>query len=83
VPFYVALPLSTFDLETENGDEIEIEEREEDEITFLAKTPITPKKTAAYNPAFDVTPHSYITGFITEKGIIEPDFKKNIKKQFA
>lgn len=82
IPFYVALPLSTFDLETETGDEIEIEEREEDEVTHLAKTQITPKKTEAYNPAFDVTPHKYITGFITEKGIIEPNFEKNIKKLF-
>lgn len=82
VPFYVALPLSTFDLETETGDEIEIEEREEDEVTHLGKTQITPKKTAAYNPAFDVTPYKYITGFITEKGIIEPDFEENIKKLF-
>ncbi|WP_428236266.1 S-methyl-5-thioribose-1-phosphate isomerase [Gracilimonas sp.] len=82
IPFYVALPLSTFDLETETGDEIEIEEREPEEVTHLAKTPITPKKTDAYNPAFDVTPNKYITGFITEKGIVEPDFKKNIKKLF-
>lgn len=82
VPFYVALPLSTFDLETETGNEIEIEEREPEEVTHLAKTPITPKKTDAYNPAFDITPNKYITGFITEKGIVEPDFKKNIKKLF-
>ncbi|MTI87071.1 MAG: S-methyl-5-thioribose-1-phosphate isomerase [Balneolaceae bacterium] len=82
IPFYVALPLSTFDLNTENGDEIEIEEREGEEITHFANSQLTPKKTDAYNPAFDVTPHKYITGFITEKGIIEPDFKKNIKKLF-
>lgn len=79
VPFYVALPLSTFDLETETGEEIEIEEREEDEVTHFGKSQITPKKTPAYNPAFDITPNKYITGFITEKGIVEPDFQKNIK----
>ncbi|MEX0845742.1 MAG: S-methyl-5-thioribose-1-phosphate isomerase [Balneolaceae bacterium] len=82
IPFYVALPLSTFDLETETGDEIEIEERDSEEVTFLGKTPITPKKTDAYNPAFDITPNKYITGFITEKGIVEPDFTKNIKQLF-
>lgn len=82
IPFYVALPLSTFDLETASGDEIEIEERDEEEVTHIAKTPITPKKTEAYNPAFDVTPHKYISGFITEKGIVKPDFQKNIKKLF-
>ncbi|MEX2362610.1 MAG: S-methyl-5-thioribose-1-phosphate isomerase, partial [Balneolaceae bacterium] len=83
VPFYVALPLSTFDLQTETGDEIEIEERNEEEVTFLGKTQITPKKTEVYNPAFDITPAKYVTGFITEKGIIEPDFKKNIKQLFS
>lgn len=82
IPFYVALPLSTFDLETESGDEIEIEERDSDEVTHIEKTPITPKKTDAYNPAFDVTPNKYITGFITEKGIVKPDFTKNIRKLF-
>lgn len=82
IPFYVALPLSSFDLDSESGDDIAIEERDEEEITFLGKTQITPKRTDAYNPAFDVTPNKYITGFITEKGIIEPDFKKNIKKLF-
>lgn len=82
VPFYVALPLSTFDMGLESGEEIEIEEREPEEVTQFAKTPISPKKTPAYNPAFDVTPNQYITGFITEKGIIKPDFKKEIKKLF-
>lgn len=82
IPFYVALPLSTFDLETETGKEIDIEEREPEEVTHIGKSPITPKKTEAYNPAFDITPNKYITGFITEKGIVKPDFKKNIKKLF-
>ncbi|MDR9419913.1 S-methyl-5-thioribose-1-phosphate isomerase [Gracilimonas sp.] len=82
IPFYVALPLSTFDLESESGDEIVIEERDEEEVTHFGKSMITPKKTEAYNPAFDVTPNKYITGFVTEKGIIEPDFKENIRKLF-
>lgn len=82
IPFYVALPLSTFDLETESGTDIEIEERDPEEVTEIGSSPITPKKTDAYNPAFDVTPHKYITGFITEKGIVKPDFNKNIKKLF-
>ena len=82
IPFYVALPLSTFDLQSETGEEIEIEEREPEEVTHISKSPLTPKKTDAYNPAFDITPHKYITGFITEQGIVKPDFKKNIKKLF-
>lgn len=83
IPFYVALPLSTFDMETESGDEIEIEERDGEEITHLVNSQLAPKKTDAYNPAFDVTPNEFVTGFITEKGIIEPDFKENIKKLFS
>lgn len=82
IPFYVALPLSSFDLNIESGVKIEIEERDAEEVTQFGTTPITPKKTDAYNPAFDVTPHKYITGFITENGIVEPDFKKNISSLF-
>ncbi|MFP8489019.1 S-methyl-5-thioribose-1-phosphate isomerase [Gracilimonas sp. Q87] len=82
IPFYVALPLSSFDLNIESGVKIKIEERDAEEITQFGTTPITPKKTDAYNPAFDVTPHKYITGFITENGIIKPDFKKNISSLF-
>lgn len=80
VPFYVAMPLSSIDMQTETGDDIEIEVRDEEEVLEFGNTPITPKKTDAYNPAFDITPHTYITGFITEEGIIEPEYGKNIKK---
>lgn len=82
IPFYVAIPLSTIDRELENGDDIPIEERDQEEITVIGDSKITPKKTEAYNPAFDITPHSYITGFITEKGIVEPEFEENFKKLF-
>ena len=82
IPFYVAVPLSTIDMELENGEEIPIEERESDEITSFNGSQVAPKKAETYNPAFDITPHKYITAFITEKGIIEPDFKKNFKKLF-
>lgn len=78
VPFYVAAPSSTFDLNTKTGDEIIIEYRSEDEITNITglhndkkiNTFITSPGTSALNPAFDVTPASLITGYITEKGII-------------
>lgn len=82
IPFYIALPLSSFDMDTATGKEIEIEERSEEEITHMGQSQITPKKTEVYNPAFDVTPHDYITGFITEKGVIKPDFKENIAALF-
>lgn len=79
VPFYVAAPSSTFDLECENGNQIEIEERDQSEVLFqtgqnsdgkvqefLVASPGSP----AFNPAFDVTPAAYINGIITEKGIV-------------
>lgn len=79
VPFYVAVPLSTIDPDIENGDEIPIEVRETDEITHFNGSKIAPKKTEAYNPAFDVTPNEYISAFITEKGIIEPPFYEELE----
>lgn len=82
VPFYVAVPLSTIDMDLEDGDQIPIEEREGDEITSFNGSQVAPKKAETYNPGFDITPHRYITGFITEKGIIEPPFDKGFKKLF-
>ena len=82
VPFYVAIPLSTIDMELQDGKGIPIEERNREEITSFNDSQIAPKKTPAYNPAFDVTPHQLIDGFITEKGIIEPPFDKNFIKLF-
>ncbi len=82
IPFYVAVPLSTIDMELQNGGKIPIEEREGEEIASFNGTKVAPKKVETYNPAFDVTPHKFITGFITEKGIIEPDFKENFKSLF-
>jgi len=82
VPFYVAVPLSTIDMELETGDEIPIEERDDEEITSFNGSQVAPKKVETYNPAFDITPHKYISGFITEKGIIEPPFKEGFEKLF-
>lgn len=80
IPFYVAAPYSTFDLALEDGSSITIEERDPGEIIKIGSKEIAPAKTEAYNPAFDITPNSLISGFITEKGIIKPDFKKNLQK---
>lgn len=82
IPFYVAVPLSTIDMELEEGDDIPIEEREDDEITQFNGSEVAPKKTETYNPAFDITPHEYITGFVTEDGLVEPPFDENFKKLF-
>lgn len=68
VPFYVAAPFTTLDSKLENGDCIEIEERPGEEIIETSKAP---KNIKTWNPAFDVTPAKYITGIITEKGMIE------------
>ncbi|MDZ7690123.1 MAG: S-methyl-5-thioribose-1-phosphate isomerase [Balneolaceae bacterium] len=82
IPFYVAVPLSTIDMDIENGGEIPIEEREGEEIASFNGSQVAPDKVETYNPAFDVTPHRFITGFITEKGIIKPNFKEEFEKLF-
>jgi methylthioribose-1-phosphate isomerase len=80
IPFYVAAPYSTIDLDLEDGSEIPVEERHSEEITKIGNKEIAPPKTEVYNPAFDITPHRLITGFITDKGVIEPDYRKNLQK---
>ena len=91
IPFYVAAPTTTFDLSTENGDKIPIEERSEDEVSFvygadergsMTRVRITPQGSNAKNPAFDVTPAKYITGIITEKGIVKAN-REEIRKLFS
>ena len=73
VPFYVAAPISTFDFNTATGKDIVIENRTEDEVTMVGDMRIAPVGSRALNPAFDMTPAEYVTGFITEKGILGPD----------
>jgi translation initiation factor eIF-2B subunit alpha/methylthioribose-1-phosphate isomerase len=79
VPFYVAAPVSTFDFSTESGEGIPIEERSEDEVLSVSGRRIAPQGSRALNPAFDVTPSRYVTGFITEQGILKPDEIKKIR----
>ncbi|HET7221271.1 MAG TPA: S-methyl-5-thioribose-1-phosphate isomerase [Vicinamibacterales bacterium] len=83
IPFYVAAPLSTIDLATPDGDHIPIEERDRREITHIGSSRLTPEGAHIRNPAFDVTPHRYISGFITEKGIFSPPFAETLKRAFA
>ncbi len=73
IPFYVAAPASTFNLDMESGKDIVIEQRSEEEVTMMNGARIAPKDSHALNPAFDVTPAELVTGFITEKGILKPD----------
>ncbi len=79
VPFYVAAPISTLDLTLRNGDEIPIEERHAHEVTHLHGYPVAPEGIKVRNPAFDVTPAKYITGIITEKGVVRGDFEKGLR----
>ena len=77
IPFYVAAPSSTFDLNIAGGDEIPIEQRPDDEVTKIGKVRIAAAGVAVYNPAFDITQAENISAIITEKGVIErPDAGK-------
>ncbi len=78
LPFYIAAPTSTIDLSLPNGDGIEIEERPSWEVTRFAGSPTAPDGTAALNPAFDVTPHQYVSAIITEWGIASPPFAESL-----
>ena len=82
VPFYVAVPKSTIDLKTPSGDSIKIEERPAVEVTHAGEWQITPDDTPVGNPAFDVTPAKYISGFITEAGIVSPPYPQNLENLF-
>ncbi len=82
IPFYVACPLSTIDLNTPDGSQIPIEERPEVEITEGFGKRTAPQGVKVYNPAFDVTPHEYVTAIITEKGIVKPPYAENLRKLF-
>jgi methylthioribose-1-phosphate isomerase len=79
IPFYVAAPSSTFDFAIDSGDEIPIEERAPEEISHGFGLQTAPEGIGIYNPAFDVTPAELIAGIITERGIIQPVNRENIK----
>jgi len=74
IPFYVAAPLSTFDLTLEEGDQIPIEERDPKEVVTLAGQKLGPEGLSAFNPAFDITPAGYISAIITEQRVLRPPF---------
>jgi len=81
IPFYVAAPLSTFDLKS-NPDDVVIEQRNPDEVTGIGEKKTAPDNINVINPAFDITPPELISGIITEKGIAKPPFEESIKKLF-
>jgi methylthioribose-1-phosphate isomerase len=79
IPFYVAAPLSTIDLSLPTGEDIPIEERSPDEVTHIQGIRIAAEGVRAVNPAFDVTPHSYVTAIITEKGVIREPYVERLR----
>jgi methylthioribose-1-phosphate isomerase len=79
VPFYSAGPSSTVDLATPTGDDIPIEERPAEEVSYIGKIPLTPVGAPVANPAFDVTPAEYLTAIITEKGVAYPPYLESLK----
>lgn len=79
LPFYVAAPTSTIDLSLASGDQIPIEERAGREITHIHDRAIAPEGIEVANPAFDVTPHRYVTAIITERGIARPPYIESLK----
>jgi methylthioribose-1-phosphate isomerase len=83
IPFYVAAPISTIDLATPDGNGIPIEERNQKEVTHVGSTRMTPQAARTRNPAFDVTPHRYVTGIITEKGIAKPPYTESLAALFG
>lgn len=83
IPFYVAAPLSTFDLSITDGKAIPIEERGSDEVTGFGGVRWAPPGVKVINPAFDVTPASLITGIITERGVVSPPTTEGIARLFA
>lgn len=81
IPFYVAAPLSTVDLDTPGGDAIPIEERGRDELAHVGETSILPDGVPVRHPAFDVTPHELITGIITERGVARAPYVGSLRAQ--
>jgi methylthioribose-1-phosphate isomerase len=80
IPFYVAAPFSTIDLDTADGSKIPIEQRNTREITHIGDTAITPEGVQVENPAFDVTPAKYVTAIITERGIARTPYEDSLRK---
>ena len=80
IPFYVACPVSTIDLETPSGDQIEIEYRDASEVSSIRGQKVAPEGINVINPAFDVTPAKLDSGLITERGIVRAPYKENLRR---
>ncbi len=83
IPFYVAAPWSTIDRATPTGDQIPIEQRSALEVTHSNGKQMTPHGVGIQNPAFDVTPAKYVTGIITERGVLTAPYDESMKAMLA
>jgi methylthioribose-1-phosphate isomerase len=83
IPFYVAAPLSTIDLELSSGEQIPIEERSAEEVTHWRGVQTAPANVPAHHPAFDVTPHRYVTAIVTERGVARDPYTESLKALFG
>ncbi len=83
VPFYVAAPLSTLDLCLSSGDQIPIEQRPPAEVTHVFGVAVAPEGVRVENPAFDVTPHRYVTAIVTERGVARPPYTESLRQLLA
>jgi methylthioribose-1-phosphate isomerase len=82
IPFYVAAPVSTIDLSTASGDGIPIEERAPEEVTHHGGRRLAPEGVGVRNPAFDVTPHRYVTAIVCERGVARPPYAESLARFF-
>jgi methylthioribose-1-phosphate isomerase len=80
IPFYVVAPFSTIDMKLAHGKDIPIEERKPEEVTVLAGRRIAPESVRVYNPAFDVTPHAYVTAIVSEMGIAREPYHETFRQ---
>jgi len=80
IPFYVAAPWSSVDMRTPTGEQIPIEQRSHREVTHMAGKRVAPEGVEVENPAFDVTPHRYVTAIITERGVALPPLAESLKR---
>jgi methylthioribose-1-phosphate isomerase len=80
IPFYVAAPLSTLDLTMPDGSHIPIEQRDPMEVTHIGGTRVVPEGVSVFNPAFDVTPHAFVTAIVTDFGVARPPYVESLPK---
>jgi methylthioribose-1-phosphate isomerase len=80
VPFYVAAPVSTFDLTIASGDQIPIEQRSPEEVTHVFGVPVAPENISVANPAFDVTPNRYVTAIVCERGVARQPYAESLRR---